>query len=54
MGIFNQWIQYRPQDQCSSTMKGSEFNSKDFYKRLEQKNIKLFSINKSDFHKFYF
>jgi len=50
--IFNQWIQDIPQDQYPSTISsdlGSEFNSKDFYKWLEQKNIKLFYINKSDY-----
>ena len=50
--IFNQWIQDLPQDQYPSTISsdlGSEFNSKDFYKWLEDKKIKLFYINKSDY-----
>jgi len=42
--IFNQWIKDIPKDQHSSAISsdlGSEFNSKDFYKWLEFKEIKL-------------
>jgi hypothetical protein len=50
--IFNQWIKDIPPDQYPtviSTDLGSEFNSRDFYKWLESKKIRLFYINKSDY-----
>ncbi len=36
-----------------STDLGSEFNSKDFYSWLEEKKIRLFYINKSDYKQTY-
>ena len=50
--IFNQWIKDIPEDQYPSVIStdlGSEFNSKDFYNWLEDKKIRLFYINKSDY-----
>ena len=50
--IFNQWIIDVPNDQYPSVIStdlGSEFNSKDFYLWLEQKKIRLFYINKSEY-----
>ena len=50
--MFNNWLQDIPEDQYPSVISsdlGSEFNSKDFYSWLEQKKIKLFYINKSDY-----
>ena len=53
--IFNQWISdiqaFDPSQYPSviSTDLGSEFNSKDFYSWLEQKKIRLFYINKSEY-----
>ena len=50
--IFNQWISDVPNDQYPnviSTDLGSEFNSKDFYSWLEQKKIRLFYINKTEY-----
>ena len=48
--MFNNWLTYTPDGQYPSVISsdlGSEFNSKDFYDRLEQKKVRLFSINKS-------
>ena len=50
--IVNKWLTYIPDGQHSSVTSsnlGFEFNSKDFYSWLEQKNIRLLYINKSDY-----
>ena len=48
--MFNNWLTDIPEDQYPSVISsGSEFNSKDFYNWLEQKKIRLFYINKSDY-----
>ena len=50
--IFNQWLQDVPEGQKPTRITsdlGSAFNSKDFYSWLEQKNIKLFYVNKFDY-----
>jgi hypothetical protein len=50
--IFNQWLEDVPEGQKPTRITsdlGSEFNSKDFYNWLENKNIKLFYVNKSDY-----
>ena len=53
--IFNQWVSdiqaFDPSQYPSviSTDLGSEFNSKDFYSWLEQKKIRLFYINKTEY-----
>jgi hypothetical protein len=50
--IFNQWLKDVPENQYPSRITsdlGSEFNSKEFYSWLENKNIKLFYVNKSDY-----
>ena len=50
--MFNNWLTDIPEGQYPSVISsdlGSEFNSKDFYKWLEDKKIRLFYINKSDY-----
>ena len=52
LDLFNKWTQEVPENQYPTritTDLGSEFNSKDFYKWLEEKNIKLFYINKTEY-----
>ena len=50
--MFNNWLTDIPNGQCPSVISsdlGSKFNSKDLYNWLEQKKIRLFYINKSDY-----
>ena len=50
--MFNNWLTDIPDGQYPSVISsdlGSEFNSKDLYNWLEQKKIRLFYINKSDY-----
>ena len=50
--MFNNWLTDIPDGQYPSVISsdlGSEFNSKDLYAWLEQKKIRLFYINKSDY-----
>jgi transposase InsO family protein len=50
--IFNQWLKAVPENQYPRRITsdlGSEFNSKEFYSWLENKNIKLCYVNKSDY-----
>ena len=50
--MFNNWLTDIPDPQYPSVILsdlGSEFNSKDLYNWLEQKKIRLFYINKSDY-----
>ena len=50
--MFNNWLTDTPEGQYPSVISsdlGSEFNSKDFYRWLEDKKIRLFYINKSDY-----
>ena len=50
--MFNNWLTDIPEGQYPNIISsdlGSEFNSKDMYAWLEQKKIRLFYINKSDY-----
>ena len=50
--MFNNWLTDIPDGQYPSVISsdlGSEFNSKDFYNWLEDKKIRLYYINKSDY-----
>ena len=50
--MFNNWLTDIPDGQYPSVISsdlGSEFNSKDLYNWLDQKKIRLFYINKSDY-----